>query len=235
MKTLLLLTIIALAGLALAQPPDTLWTRVVSLPPNWTSSWATVAVSGFNGGYIVAGGVSRPMYPWPEQSGWVAALDSEGALLWTSVRTELFVASSVDKTSTGDILLIGASWQVTCLHDDGQLSWTRYCPPPGEIIEGKANAVRAMDDGGCVLVGTNWVSYLPYSAIVRLNAVGETLWTCYLADTSDVVSIMPLPNSRFLVGGNTRLGTSVNDDRAFIACVDSLGNAIWKVLFSGGG
>jgi hypothetical protein len=199
---------------------DTLWTRSLMTGQGFS------VVQTSDGGYAVgAGEISTPRDRF-------LRFNQDGDTLWT--RTYGFgTIRSVLEMSNGDFILCGSNGDVTLrrVNSLGQTIWFKsYGIPNGDV----GYSVDQTSDGGFIVGGSTrrGCNCSSDAWILRMNAVGDTLWTWKYNGASsswDRVYSIKSVTGGFLFTGETNLGKNwtgqLNED----------GDTLWTKSFPGGG
>ena len=236
MKSLTVIVLLSLAALALAQPPDTLWTRT------YGGSNREIAFSVKQttvGGYIVAGVTTS--FGACSEDFYLVKTNSQGDTLWTRTYGGSLDdgAYSIQQTTdegyivAGSTLSFGAGgydFYLVKTNSQGDTVWTRTYG--GSSYDG-ANSVQQTLDGGYIVAGvTNSFGVVWYDFyLVKTNSQGDTLWTRTYggADYDGVYSVQQTTYEGYIVAGWTYsfgAGAPSYSDM-YLVKTDSLGDTLW--------
>jgi len=236
------LVLFVATSVALAQAPDTLWTR-------------TYGGSGYeecnsvqqttDGGFIFAGmnGSLGGIYPW------LVKTDANGDTVWTGLYVEATTNTafySVQQTSDGGFVAGGKSrqnWDVSRIDyylvrtsASGNTLWTRTYSTPGEQFD-YGKSAKQTSDGGFIFGGDTAPGASPYDFyLVRTDAFGDTLWTrTYGAPGSyndRANSVALTSDGGFVMAGYTNgYGAGLWD--FYLVKVDAAGDTVWTRTYGG--
>jgi hypothetical protein len=239
---LTMMVLIAVASTAVAQGPDTIWTRTYGREDYDVGSSVRQTADG---GYIVAG------YTWLFGTGYeddvyLIKTDASGDTLWT--RTYGGAANdrgnSVQQTANGGYIVTGYTWSFGAGHSDvfliktngyGGTLWTRTY---GGADNDWGTSVQQTADGGYIVAG--WTD--SFSAgdrdvyLIKTNGSGISLWTRTYggADDDGGNSVQQTADGGYIVTGYTwSFGTG--HDYVYLIKTDASGNTLWTRTYGGGG
>jgi hypothetical protein len=197
--------------LALAQPPDTLWTRTYG-GSDYDKAYSVQQT--VDGGYIMAG-CTGPYYYLTDI--YLVKTNSSGDTLWT--RTDRHTMEdwghSVQQTADGGYIVAGRTGIEGCdvylvkTDSSGDTLWTRaYDGQPGDNwASDRAYSVQQTTDGGYIVAGETAPipSYVRDMYLVRTNGQGDTLWTRTYGGGSDdeAYCVQQTADSGYIVAGYT--------------------------------
>ncbi len=112
----------------------------------------------------------------------------------------------------------------------GDTIWTKVYAGSG--VE-ECYSIAAMQDGGFLAAcwTTSWGNSLGDGWLVRLNSIGDTLWTRFYKNGADtrLYKILPTMDNGFILAGYTTAAGDLNT--GLIVKLDANGNEIWKKTF----
>ena len=156
---------------ALAQPPDTLWTRTYGGALSDDSATAVVLTD--DGGFVLAANGEFS----------ILKSDSNGNVVWTAQVPATL--SDIERTEGGGFVVAGSAsdsgnfashFYLARLDESGSLLWSRMYGD--SLLIAGAEAVAVTPDGGFVLVGTTVNEYMWSNVlVVATDSNGDTLWT----------------------------------------------------------
>jgi hypothetical protein len=237
MKTCLtaLLFTLFVAAAALAQAPDTLWTRAYGGP---NQEQANAVCRAANGDFLLAGWTM----PSNQIDFFAVRISSFGDTLWTRSYggTTWDIAYSACPTSDGGFALAGyttgattgADYYLIKINAQGDTLWTRTY---GGIYSDVATAVRQLPDGGYMLAGTSasFGSHQDHVYLIRTNAQGDTLWT-HTYDSGHpehTVAAQPTTDGGYIIAATSYIQPTVPD--IYIVKTNSVGDTLWTRLYGG--
>jgi len=190
-KTIVCFVILAAAALALAQAPDTLWTREYGGPDH--DNFRAVQMTS-DGGYIAAG--STRSFGAGDYDFYLVKTNADGDTQWTRTYGGGTVdqAYAVQQTSDGGYVVAGGTksfgtylasfpdltpqfdvWVVRTNSTGGMIWAQNY----GGTLHDEARAVQQTQDGGFIIVGYTQSYGLGDKNVyvIKTNANGDTIWT----------------------------------------------------------
>jgi len=197
-----------------------------------------------DGNYVVAGMFSGVGMG----DGWAAKVDSVGDTIWTYVHAGPGSDDFRNVTATSDsgCVITGrlsegraSGMGMLKLSRDGQRQWLRILRPPGMATEG-LDACETRDRGivahGAIFADSSATPTFDY--IVRMDSVGETLWTAtYAPPRRDTYAVFHGSVCTTASRGYALCGTSVADsgldaNACFLTKFDSTGSCQWtRIMF----
>jgi hypothetical protein len=224
---------------ALAQPPDTLWTRT------YGGSDVDLAYSvqqTADGGYIVAGYTNS--FGASYYDFYLVKTNSSGDTLWTRTYggDSDEHAYSVRQTTDGGYIVAGETmssgagdYDAYLVKTDaqGDTLWTRTY---GGSSTDWAYSVQQTADGGYIVAG-NTVSFGAGGAdfyLVKTNSQGDTLWTrTYGGSSYDAAnSVQQTADRGYIVAGVTR-SFGAGDYDFYLVKTNSQGDTLWTRTYGG--
>jgi hypothetical protein len=195
-----------------------------------------------DGGYIVAGLTCS--FGSGNSDIYVIRTNNLGDTLWTRTYggAHYEEARSVEQTSDGGHIIAGrkepyggALTQMYLVKTDslGDTLWTRSY---GGIDNREAYSAQETQDRGFVVIGCNpiWggVEYSIY--VVKIDSVGNTLWTQVYGDSSGATSIRQTSDGGYIIAGWI-LPVSANQLDVYLVKTDSLGDTLWTRTYGQAG
>lgn len=241
MKITTVLVSLTFFGGLLAQPPDTLWTKVYGGQNNYG---AHSILQTQDEGYIAVGYTS-------DQSGnndeiYIMRTNSFGDSLWTKTyggnKDELVF--SIMPTSDNRYIIAGYSNSYLYDDDDdiiilkinsnGDTLWTKTY---GDSVIERSRFARETSDGGIIIVGykESLVNNNDYDVyLIRTNNNGDTLWTKTIGGNSrDLgVTILQLSDGGYIILGATESFGEGGWD-VYLIRINSLGDTLWTKTYGG--
>ncbi|MBU1985448.1 hypothetical protein KJ815_13705, partial [bacterium] len=243
MKTSISILLILLSAFtAVAQSPDTLWTRTYG---GTTTDWARSVQQTADGGHIVAG--------WTASFGagghdfYLVKTNSSGDTLWTRTNggSSLDGACSVQQTADGGYIMAGTTTSfgaggydmyVVKTNGTGDTLWTHTY---GGSNEDYAFSVQQTADSGYIVAGYTY----SFGAgnqdfyLVKTNSLGDTLWTrTYGGSRADgAYSVDTTADGGYIVAGWTYsfgAGTPAYAN-FYLVKTNSQGNTLWTRTYGG--
>ncbi len=226
---------------AIADGPDTLWTKIYGgIDDDYGHSVQECA----SGGFIIAGKTSS----FGAGSGdvYLVRTDADGDTLWTRTYggTEDDGGNSVQECVSGGFIIAGTTksfgagyYDVYLIRTDvdGDTLWTKtYGGTPDDF----GNSVAECAGGGFIITGMTW----SFGAgerdvyLIRTNADGDTLWTKTYGGTGGDYgySVQECADSGFIITGWTySFGASYYD--VYLIRTDADGDTLWTKTYGGTG
>ena len=219
MRGFLLMIGLLASMVAMAQPPDTLWTRTYG--GGGTDEWFH-AEPAHDGGYLLAGSLGVHY--------WVAKTDSHGVLQWShtygtgSTDRALYSCEAAD----GSVLTIG----IGCLDQMNCGTWFTRTSATGDSLarvfvdRGVAEAARRTSDGGFIIPGSIITSG-EYGWLVKSDSAGAVEWSQTYSDINEENNCVAEVNGGYILGGKQQPGTG------FLRWVRSTGESVWRRSYHG--
>lgn len=223
---------------ALAQPPDTLWSRTYG-GAEWDLAYSLQQTA--DGGYIIVGntssfGIGTPKY----ENVYMIKTDSLGDTLWTRVYggPGYDEGKSVDQTMDGGYVVAGNTalgdslqWgvNVRLIKTDslGDTLWTQIY---GGMYWDNAASVQQLADTGFIIVGSTESYGAGHTDVwlLRTDPHGDTLWTRTYGESGyDWGNSVQQTND----GGYIVFGILSYD--MWLLKLDSVGDTIWTQTYGG--
>jgi len=205
---------------AVAQPPDTLWTRTYGGggPNEWYH-----AEPAHDGGYLLAGSKGVLF--------WVAKTDSAGALQWSrtygsgSTDRGLFASEASD----GSVLTVG----IGCLDQIHCGTWLTRTSSTGDSLDrrflglGVAETARRAVDRGFIIPGSI-IAGGEYGWLLKIDSVGTVQWSRIYANINEENNcVSEVFGGGYILGGKTQPGTG------FLRMVSDSGVSVWRRAYPG--
>lgn len=234
-----LLIVFILSAAAIAQPPDSLWSRAYG---GYSHDVCCSMQQTSDGGYILAG--STESFGAGIYDILMVKTDADGDSLWSRTYggDDWDRCWSVQQTFDGGYVLAGDTYSygsgcfdfwLVKTDSSGNKLW-------GRIFGGRANdhctAARQTSDSGYVLVGYTY-SFGAGSAdywLIRTNSRGDSLWgRTFGGDRSDrCESVIETLDGGFLLAGYTySFNVSVSD--IWLVKADNNGDSLWSRTYGG--
>ena len=227
------------AGVAFAQAPDTLWTRVYG----GNGNEAAVAVQQTtDSGYVVVG--STTSFGVGIQDFYLLKTDANGDTMWTHTYggATKDQALSVRQTSDGGYIMAGItdpagsdSGNVYVIKTDasGTVAWPRTF---GGSYYDAGTCVRQTTDGGYVVAGATGTSIidLANALLLKLNSSGNQVWSHnYGGFGADFASaVEQTSDGGYILAGFTAPFLSLIGD-VYLIKTNSSGTQTWSRTFGG--
>jgi hypothetical protein len=239
MKSFIWLFILAATAVAMAQPPDTLWTRTFG---GSGSDLGRSVQQTSDGGYIITS--STNSYGVGPSDVWLIKTNSDGDSLWTRTfgGSSYEGGHSVQQTVDGGYIIAGYTqsygvggydvWLIKT-NSDGDSLWTRTFG--GSNYDG-SHKIQQTADGGYIITGYTR-SYGAGSIdvyLVKTNSNGDSLWTRTFGGSSDDYgySVQKTNDGGYIITGYTEsYGTGGYD--VWLIKTDSNGDTLWTRTFGG--
>ncbi len=224
--------VLSLSGIALAQAPDTLWTRSFGNGPSNYGSWV---IEDDDGGFVVCGmTTTASSHDSPDM--YLVKTDPQGNPVWqhTYGGDQQETGRFVSKTSDGGFIVIGETYSygkanfespdmyLVKTDAEGIEQWYRTFDYAYGSDYG--DCVQQTSDGGFVLSG----GMSDQIAIIKTNSRGHESWRRYYGSgTSEAYSIRETPDHGFFITGCDYSDPALYWG-GFLIKADSLGIAQWK-------
>ena len=239
-ELLIVCTLLGMNQPALAQAPDTLWTKTIGTDG---SDDGNAVRQTADGGFIVAGWTQRPGAGQTDMI--LIRTNAGGDTLWTKAfgDSSLEIGYSLDLTSDGGYIMIGktspavlSSADLLLVRTDanGAPMWTRtYGTESGNDI---GRSVLQTSDSGFVLVGSTTSFGAGQSDVwlIRTNANGDTLWskTYGGSNIEEATSIDRTSDGGFIISAYTLSFGAGNVD-GWLIRTDAYGDTLWTRTYGG--
>jgi hypothetical protein len=217
--------------LAIAQPPDSLWSHIYG-----GSGWETCnsVQQTSDGGYILAGYTDS--YGAGYDDFWVVKTDANGDTLWTRTYggDNMDACQALEQTSDGGYILAGFSrsfapfdkgWIVRT-DANGDTLWTRV------FYQGNYfTSVQQTPDGGFILAGSEQTGDYNFW-LVRTDSSGVELWSRRYGGTDNEYcqSVQQTSDGGFVLAGYTRSFGAGNEDYWLLKTAAN-GDSLWSQTF----
>jgi len=256
------LVVMVWATVALAQAPDTLWTRRYA---GLGDDRAYCIRQTFDQGYIIAG--SSYSFGSGTTHCWLVKIDADGDTLWTRTygSSECDEAFSVVQYADSGYVFVGYSRitptgyefiHAVRVNSVGDTVWSKYYqhgidPYPGapwDYRDNRGYSVISSGDGGFVLTGfTKWLLYswpgwppdiYVQMTLEKLNFNGETVWLRFHGEMypdfpqSSGYSLRKTSDGGYIVAGRY---DNVSRLVMWLLKANSLGFLEWSCLYCGEG
>lgn len=235
---LVLITIALLSNRAIAQAPDTLWTRIFG---GSDTDIGNCVRQTSDSGYIIVG--------WTESFGningdiYLIKTDCSGDTLWTKTYSGIYSAKgfSVQQTSdigyiiTGSTYVGGGAENVYLIKTDslGDTLWTRTYS--AGTIYNWGYSVQTTADGGYIIVGGAQGSggFDDQDVLlIKTDSLGNELWIKKYGSSSDAEDgrdVCQTSDKGYIVVGWT---TFPGPYTLYVVKIDSLGNVLWERMYT---
>ena len=241
MKTLTVFVLLSVASLAVAQPPDTLWTRTYG-GGDWDCAYSVQQTA--DGGYVVAGHTYS--FGAGEWDFYVVKTDSQGDTLWTRTYGGSYwdCAHSIQQTIDGGYIVAGFTYYFGGNEEDfylvktnsqGDTLWTRNY---GGCDAEQAWCVQQTADGGYIVAGFTY--YFGGDEkdfyLVKTNSQGDTLWTRTYGGNNDdyAYSVQQTVDGGYILSGVTdSYGAGEKD--FYVVKTDNQGDTLWTRTYGENG
>ncbi len=228
------------------------------------SSWdrANSIQQTFDSGFVVAGYAYSDDWDVSGNHGnydfWVVRLNGSGDTLWTkslggsssdqaySIQQTFdsgYVVAGGALSNNGDVHGNHGNWDfwVVKLNEDGDTNWTRAY---GGLYNQFAYSIQQTYDSGYIVAGSyNWTGGFPTQNdywVIRLNSVGDTIWTKTLGGSNNdyAYSVLQTYDSNYVVAGYAFSNDGdVSGNHGFndywVVKLNSIGDTIWTKTYGG--
>jgi hypothetical protein len=236
----LFLFVLIAPSLAIAQPPDSLWSRTFGGSGN---DYCYSVQQTSDGGYILAGRTDS--YGAGHDDFWIVKTDANGDTLWTSTfgGDGDDECRSVQQTSDGGYILAGYERSWTAFSDgwlvradaNGDSLWSRNFNAGGNDY---FKSVLQTPDGGFAVVGITDGSGAGINDfwLVRTDSSGTEIWSHTYGGSANEFcnSFQQTSDGGFILGGYTRSFGSGNEDY-WLLKTNANGDSLWSRTFGTGG
>jgi hypothetical protein len=240
LTTTLVLVPTLMAGVASAQAPDTLWTRIYG-HSNYDEGLSVRQT--FDGGFIVSGYTEEDTIG--RRHAWLLKTDANGDTAWSRIHGAGVwdEARCVLQTPDSGFVLAGYVSSPSIATDvllvktgpDGTANWTRTY---GGVDVDEGNSLCRTRDGGYAITGRT-ESFAVHGGtdawIIRTDAKGDTLWArAFGGQWSDEgYEICQTLDDGFAVTGYKTVSTSVNGPNTDVLLLklDANGDSAWARLY----
>jgi hypothetical protein len=190
-----------------------------------------------DGGYVIVGTTQHDQQ---NSDVYLIKTDAGGDALWTRTiggdRAE--GGSSVLQTTDGGYVIAGWAYPSAASFVDaylirtntnGDTLWTKTFGGSGE--DGGLDVHMTTDNGFVVSGYTNSFGAGPRVYLIKVDSVGNTLWTRTLGGTYDLgYSVRQTSDGGYVVAGSSYVGSFTS---AFLLKTDAGGNLVWRRTFGG--
>ncbi|MCX6600255.1 MAG: hypothetical protein NT025_01675, partial [bacterium] len=224
-----------LTSVALAQPPDSLWSRTYGGDGD---EWCHSVQQTVDGEYILAGWTSS--FGAGSEDFWLVKTDANGDSLWSRTYggNDLERCYSVQQTRDGGYILAGLTESFGGGGDDfwlvktdgnGDSLWSRTF---GASNNDACFSVQQTADGGYILGGcTVTLGGDGYSALVKTDSSGNSQWS-RIYGGSGWNSVQQTADGGYVLGGSVVSFGQLYEDFALVK-TDSSGGSLWSRTFGG--
>jgi hypothetical protein len=217
--------------LCLAQPPDTVWTRLIG-GPQLDEGLDLEPLP--DGGLIVCGIYDPPDQPSWQDAGYFIRFNAEGDTLWTKAYTDsgLYVAYSIKPVEDGSFIFTGSGRGpedivVGKLDSLGNLIWLRrYAQFPAVDM---GFDIIVVSSGGYAVAAAGAYRSSPQAAmILRLTEEGDVIWNRFFGGAGNEVleHIVETSDGGFAAAG-ARADSDLRD-HFYLVKVNSQGDSVWS-------
>ena len=240
-RTWIILLTLTLPVLALAELPDSLWSRTFGGSNN-DICYSVQQTS--DGGYILGGRTIS--YGAGSDDFWLVRADANGDTIWTRTYggSGHEVCYSVQQTSDGGYILGGYTsssgagyydfWLVKT-YPGGTEEWSRTF---GGSSMDVCRSVQQTSDGGYILGGytESYGAGGPNFWLVKADANGDSLWSRAFGGGNDdrCYSVQQTTDGGYILGGFTE-SYGAGDDDFWMVKTDASGTEEWSRTFGGSG
>ncbi len=219
--------------LIIAQPPDTLWTRVYGW--SWSESGSWVEQTS-DLGFIFAGYTTTAL-GWFDI--WLVKTDSLGDTLWTKIYggDDYEHAGAVQQTDDGGYIITGGTNSFSSSTDlwllktnsCGDTLWTKTY---GDTGYDYGHALQITNDGQYIVAGWKTVNNKDVW-LLKIDTSGDTIWTkCYGDSLQDEGwDVKQTTDGGYIITGYT-FSNATNTD-LWLLKTDSLGDTLWTKRYGG--
>jgi len=240
MKKSIFLTVLLglfLVSTAIADPGDTLWTRMYG---GWNYDDARSVQQTTDGGYIIAG--TTESFGPGESALYLVKTDANGDTLWTRAYGEGIwdEGYSVQQTADGGYIIAGQTYSYATEDDvylvktdaNGNTLWSRAY---GGSNQDRGRSVQQTADSGYIIAGQtksfgagNYDVYL-----VKTDANGDELWyRTYGGTASDYAySVQQTFEGGYIIAGTS--GSFGNYRQIYAVKTDANGDTLWTRTYGG--
>ncbi len=236
---LIFLFILSLCPSVFAGAPDTLWTRTYGGSDIEDGSSVQQTADG---GFIIAG-TTRSIVEGSADV-YLIRTDSNGDTLWTKTYGGYYEdwGFSVIQTRDNGFFITGSTYGIDSVNNDvylirtdsnGDTLWTKMY---GGADLDDGFAAMQTSDSGFIIVGMTW----PLGTdgldvyLVRINQLGDTLWTRNYGGTSNEIgySVQQTTDGGFIITGSTRsFGAGSRD--VYLIRTNPNGDTLWTKTYGG--
>ncbi len=190
---------------------------------------ANILHSTINGNLLISGSIENSIQPFIDL--FIKKIDPSGSIIWSrqyngdSLSSDLYPLSICSTIDRGSLILLAANTGIRYMKIDenGDSMFTKTIGPP---FIGGGNMTQ-LHDSGFAVVGGELIGDVEI-AIVRLDTVGDTLWSRIIPnDSIGILSRIVETNDHGLaLLGN--IDDSLYNNPMCIIRTDSLGNFLWR-------
>jgi len=234
----ILISLLIVYTYAVAQAPDTLWTRAYG----GFDMDAGESIIVTQQGYYLAVGATRS-YGAGNFDIFAVMVDDQGNQLWASTYggSGSDIGKSVVQIDDNSFVIAGwtesygaggQDMYVVMIDSLGDTVWTKTY---GGVYDDRAYAITNAQNNACVLAG---VTNSPDSAdlyIIKINATGDTLWTKTHGDSlfDEARGVQHTYDGGYIITGYTDRD-STGYAHVYLVKTDTLGNVIWEKTYGYG-
>jgi len=223
----------------MAQPPDTLWTKIYGLPDPFVEyGWSVLQAS--DEGYVISGAQGTEALGWI----WLLKTDSNGDTLWTRAIWPGGSISSygycIKQTDDGGYIIAGAAGNnyrlliyLVKTNDNGDTLWTKILGqefPSNTVV---AKWVSQTTDGGFILTGL-FYSYQSNSwdiFLVKTDGNGAALWSKSYGSSEyeQGYCVQQTSDGGYIISGRTGQFDNIGD--VWLLKTDANGDTLWTRVY----
>lgn len=216
---------------------DELWRQEYSVP-GAQSVQIEDMIATTDGNLVVAGLVDQGV---DDYDVYLAKIDTAGNAIWSAIIARPYKQWAYQVRETPDHGFIAAGWTSTTpwvnsgafylvrLDSNGDTLWTRTHPSPYPWDQ-LAYCVEVMPDSGFVVAGKQMYGGVGYNHVMRMNAVGDTLWTKTLDSLAqgEARDVAITDDGNIVVTGFSGV---TGFSEPFLAELDPNGNMLWSRIY----
>ncbi len=224
---------------AIAQAPDTLWTKTYG---GTDTDWGESVQECTSGGFIIAGWTYS--FGAGSQDVYLIRTNSDGDTMWTKTYggTDTDGGLSVQECANSGFIIAGKTESFGAgsndvylirTNADGDTLWTKtYGGTSGDYGE----SVQECASGGFIIAGYTWSFGAGKSDVylIRTNSDGDTMWTKTYGgtDTDWGLSVQECAGSGFIIAGGTEsFGAGYSD--VYLVRTNADGDTLWIKTYGG--
>ncbi len=195
---------VLLSGVALAQVPDTLWTKTFGIG---MSNYGSCVIEDDDAGYVVCGTTGN-IGPDSCPDMYLIKTDPGGNPIWERTYGGNLGESGryVSKTSDGGYVMIGETYSyghadfeypdmyLVKVDADGIEQWYRTFDHAYHVDNG--NCVKQTADGGYIIAGSMRVNFLDHITLIKTDSLGNEVWRRHFGSwISAAYGVIPTPTA----------------------------------------
>jgi hypothetical protein len=240
--TFFLLSILVVAVGALAQPPDTLWTRTYG---GMGGDIGNDVIQTNDGNFVVTGSISiigtqPPSHP----DVYLSKVDSAGNVIWQRNFGGIYLdfGYSVQQTTDNGFIIAGYTIRdnVTNNEDailiktdaDGNLVWERRF---GTINDDRGYCVRQTTDGGYIITGYTLIGSTRQAYLLKTDSTGNPMWWRTFGSPlwAEGHSVQQTLDGGYIIAGRIGISSIPYNTDIFLIKTDNQGDLIWQNNYGG--